>query len=161
MSNLIIKRVVRQDAKDILFFIKELAKFEKLEDKVKCNITELEKNIFDKHYADVVLLQVEDKKIGFALYYYTFSTFEGKPSLYLEDLYIIPSERQKGYGKETLKYLANKAIEKNCSRFEWSCLNWNKKAIDFYTKFGALPQSEWTLFRLEGNKLEAYKKEMK
>ena len=97
--------------------------------------------------------------VGFALYYFAYSTWKGQ-CLYLEDLFVLPEERQKGYGKETLIYLANKAIEKECARFEWSCLKWNKNAIDFYTKFGALPQNEWTLFRLEGSNLLKYKKKL-
>lgn len=159
MSNLKIRKAVRNDTKDILHFINKLAEFEKLLDKVKTNIYELEKNLFDKNYAQVILLEIENKLIGFALYFYTFSTFEGKPSLYLEDLFVIQEERSKGYGKETLIYLAKEAVSKECSRFEWSCLNWNKNAIDFYTKFGTLPQDEWTLFRLEGEKLIGYSKE--
>ncbi len=158
MSSLILKMASRKDSSDILYFIRQLAKFEKLENQVKTNIEELRKNIFNNKYAEVLLLEVEGKKIGFCLYFYTFSTFEGKPSLYLEDLFIIEEERHKGYGKETLKYLANLAIKKECARFEWSCLNWNKDAIDFYIKFGALPQEDWTLFRLEGNSLVTYKK---
>lgn len=158
MSNFVIRKAMREDISDILYFINELAKFEKLGDQVKTSKEELEKNIFDNNYAKVLLLESNKRKIGFCLYYYTFSTFEGKPSLYLEDLFVISDERNKGYGKETLKYLANKALEKGCSRFEWSCLNWNKTAIDFYLKFGALPQDEWTLFRLEGTSLLGYKK---
>lgn len=158
MSQLVIKKAVKDDTKDILFFVNELAKFEKLEDEVKANIEELESNIFVNKYAEVLMLEVEGKRIGFAIYFYTFSTFEGKPSLYLEDLFILPEERHKGYGKETLIYLANLAVTKGCARFEWSCLNWNKKAIDFYVKFGALPKEEWTLFRLEGSSLVGYAK---
>ncbi len=158
MSGLVIKKAFKEDTKDISFFINELANFEKLEDQVKTNIEELESNIFDKEYADVLMLEVDGKRIGFALYYYTFSTFEGKPTLYLEDLFILQNERHKGYGRETLIYLANHAIEKGCARFEWSCLNWNKKAIDFYIKFGALPKEEWTIFRLDGSRLVGYKK---
>jgi GNAT superfamily N-acetyltransferase len=153
MSDLTIRKASINDVKDILFFINELANFEKLKDQVKASIEELEKNLFQNRYAEVVLLEVDDKKIGFALYFYTFSTFESKPTLYLEDLYVIPEERQKGYGKEVLKYLANEAVIKDCARFEWSCLNWNKNAIDFYLKFGATPQNDWTLFRLEGYNL--------
>lgn len=158
MSELIIREAVKDDLKDILFFINELAKFEKLQDQVKADIEKLKKNLFDNKYAEVLMLEVKSKKIGFALYFYTFSTFESKPSLYLEDLFVLHEERQKGYGRETLEYLASKAVEKDCARFEWSCLKWNKNAIDFYLKFGALPQDEWTLFRLEGNNLVGYKK---
>jgi GNAT superfamily N-acetyltransferase len=153
MSDLTIRKASINDVKDILFFINELANFEKLKDQVKASIEELEKNLFQNRYAEVVMLEVDDKKIGFALYFYTFSTFESKPTLYLEDLYVIPEERQKGYGQEVLKYLANEAVIKDCARFEWSCLNWNKNAIDFYLKFGATPQNDWTLFRLEGYNL--------
>ena len=158
MSNLVIRKALREDVSDVLYFINKLAIFEKLEDQVKTSKEVLEKNIFDKKYAEVLLLEKDNKKVGFCIYFYTFSTFEGKPSLYLEDLFILPEYRQKGYGKQVLEYLANKAIEKGCARFEWSCLNWNKKAIDFYLKFGALPQEEWTLFRLEGSSLIGYKK---
>ena len=158
MSHLVIRKATKEDTKDIFFFVNELAKFEKLEDEVKTNIEHLKTNIFENDYAKVLMLEVEKKKIGFVLYFYTFSTFEGKPSLYLEDLFILPEERHIGYGKEALVYLANEAIKNGCARFEWSCLNWNKKAIDFYIKFGALPQEEWTLFRLEGNSLIRYKK---
>ena len=156
MNQLNIRKALKSETKDVLYFIKELAKFEKLEDEVKTNKEELMKNIFDSNYAEVLLLEVDKKKIGFCLYFYTFSTFEGKPSLYLEDLYIIPEERSKGYGKETLKYLANVANEKGCSRFEWSCLDWNKKAIEFYEKFGAIPMTDWVLFRLEGKNLKKH-----
>ncbi len=158
MSDLTIRKAIKSDIKKILFFINELARFERLEDQVKTDIKKLESNLFENKYAEVVILEVDNKKIGFALYFYTFSTFESKPSLYLEDLFILKEERHKGYGKEALKYLAKKAIEKDCARFEWSCLNWNKNAIDFYLKFGALPQNEWTLFRLEGYKLIGYSK---
>ena len=158
MKELVIRKALKEDTKSILFFINELAKFEKLENSVKTNVTELEKNIFENNYANVIMLEVNKILVGFALYFFTFSTFAGKRSLYLEDLFVLPKERQKGYGKETLIYLANLALEKECARFEWSCLNWNKKAIDFYENFGALPQNEWTLFRLEGDKLIGYKK---
>jgi len=158
MYELSIRKAFIEDLTDIFLYINELAKFEKLEDKVNTSIEKLKTNIFDNNYAEVLMLEIGNKKIGFALYFYTFSTFEGKPSLYLEDLFILPKERHKGYGKETLVYLADQAIKKGCARFEWSCLNWNKKAIDFYLKFGALPQEEWTLFRLEGDSLIGYKK---
>ena len=108
VSSLKIRKAFKEDAKDVLFFINELAKFEKLEDQVNADIEKLENNLFDNQYAEVIMLEVDDKKIGFALYFYTFSTFEGKPSLYLEDLFVLEEERQKGYGKETLEYLANK-----------------------------------------------------
>ncbi len=159
MSRLKIRNAVKEDAKDIFNFINELAIFEKLKDKVNTSIEELRVNIFDNKYANVLLLEVDNKKIGFALFYYTFSTFEGKPSLYLEDFYIVSDQRNKGYGKETLSFLAKYAVEYGCARFEWSCLNWNQKAIDFYLGFGALPQTDWTLFRLEGNRLIGYKKD--
>lgn len=158
MSQLKIRKALKNDAKDILYFINELAKFEKLEDEVKTNKEEIIKNIFDNNYAEVLLLEVDGMKVGFCLYFFTFSTFEGKPSLYLEDLFILPKERSKGYGKETIKLLANIANEKGCARFEWSCLEWNKKAIKFYEKFGANSLNEWILFRLDGKELKKYRK---
>ena len=109
MSDLTIRKAIKSDIKKILFFINELARFERLEDQVKTDIKKLESNLFENKYAEVVILEVDNKKIGFALYFYTFSTFESKPSLYLEDLFILKEERHKGYGKEALKYLAKKA----------------------------------------------------
>lgn len=158
MNDFKIVKAIPRDVDDIIYFINELAKFEKLEDKVKISKDNFMENIFNKKYAEVIMIEVDNKRVGFALFFYTFSTFEAKPTLYLEDLFIVESERNKGYGKKALEYLANLAIQKDCARFEWSCLKWNKKAIDFYLKFGALPQDEWTLFRLEGNNLVGYKK---
>lgn len=158
MNELTIRNALREESKDIFNFILELAEFEKLKDKVVANVKLLEKSIFDCKHADVLFMEINGEKIGFCLYFYTFSTFRGKPTLYLEDLYIRKEFRSKGYGLAVLKYLANLAIEKDCARFEWSCLNWNEKAIDFYLNFGALPQKQWTLFRLEGEKLVGYKK---
>jgi len=158
MIELVIRKAVREESSDIYGFIKDLAVFEKLEDRVVTTTSMIEKSIFDNNYAEVLFLEVEGKKIGFCLYFYTFSTFEGKPSLYLEDLFVVEESRNKGYGQKTLMYLANQAIQNGCARFEWSCLNWNKNAIDFYKKFGATPQNEWTLFRLEGENLVSYRK---
>lgn len=156
MNDLKFVKAVQDDVEDILYFINELAKFEKLENQVKTNKEELMRNVFENKYAEVLFLEVDSRRIGFALYFYTFSTFEGKPTLYLEDLFVVSEERQKGYGKKTLEHLANIAIEKGCARFEWSCLNWNQNAIDFYLKFGAKRLSDWDLFRLEGANLVRY-----
>ncbi|MBU1019631.1 MAG: GNAT family N-acetyltransferase [Firmicutes bacterium] len=149
MSQLKFRNAERKDTSVILTLIKSLAKYERLEDKVVATVESLEVSLFDQKYADVLLLEIESKIIGFALYFFTFSTFEGKPTLYLEDLYIHDEHRGLGYGKETLKKLSDIAKSKGCARFEWSCLDWNQSAIDFYQSLGAKPQKGWTIYRLE------------
>lgn len=139
----------RKDTSVILSLIQELARYEKLENSVFATVEILEKSLFDLHYADVLLLEVEGETIGFVLYFFTFSTFEGKPTLYLEDLFIRTEHRGFGYGKAAMQKLSNIALLKGCARFEWSCLNWNQSAIDFYESLGAKPQKEWTVFRME------------
>lgn len=143
----------RKDTDLILYFIKELASYEKLLDEVSANNQTLEYWIFDKEKAEVLIAEEYGKPIGFALFFHNFSTFVGRAGLYLEDIYIQPEYRKKGYGKSIFKYLAKLAVERGCGRFEWICLNWNKPSIDFYLSMGAIPMSEWTVYRLEGEKL--------
>lgn len=143
----------RKDTDLILYFIKELASYEKLLDEVSANNQTLEYWIFDKEKAEVLIAEEDGKPIGFALFFHNFSTFVGRAGLYLEDIYIQPEYRKKGYGKSIFKYLAKLAVERGCGRFEWICLNWNKPSIDFYLSMGAIPMSEWTVYRLEGEKL--------
>ena len=143
-----------QDCEKILFFIRELAKYEKMEDDVVATPQLLREWIFDKQKAEVIFPMVDGQEVGYALFVHNFSTFLGRAGLYLEDLFILPQYRGKGYGKATLKELAHIAVERHCGRLEWSCLDWNKPSIDFYLSLGAKPMDEWTIYRLTGETLE-------
>lgn len=145
----------REDTALILSFIKELAEYEKMLDCVVATEAMLEERLFDKGQAEVIFAMEEDKEVGFALFFHNFSTFLGKAGLYLEDLYVKPEYRGRGYGKGLLKKLAQIAKERDCGRMEWWCLDWNKPSIDFYKSLGACPMDEWTTYRLEGDTLTA------
>ena len=110
--------------------------------------------IFEKAKAEVILASVKEDDVGFALFFHNFSTFLGRAGIYLEDLYVKPEFRGKGYGKALLKKLAEIAVERKCGRLDWSCLDWNKPSIDFYLSVGAKPMDDWTCYRLTGNELE-------
>ena len=144
----------RKDAALILFFINELAKYEKMEDEVVATTELLEEWIFDRQKAEVIFAVVDEKEIGFALFFHNFSTFLGRAGIYLEDLFVMPEYRGHGYGKATLKKLAEIAVERNCGRLEWACLDWNKPSIDFYLSLGAVQMDEWTTYRMTGEVLE-------
>ena len=144
----------RDDTELILSFIKNLAEYEKMSDDVVADTATLEKEIFDDKKAEVLFAEVDGKEIGFALFFHNFSTFVGRSGLYLEDIYILPEYRGKGYGKAMLKKLASIATARNCGRMEWCCLDWNKPSIDFYLSLGAKPMSEWTIYRLSGDELK-------
>ena len=143
----------RKDVPLILQFIKEIAAYEKMSDQVIADETTLETWIFDKEKAEVFFVLEEGKEVGFALYFHNFSTFGGRGGIYLEDVYILPEYRGKGYGKAILKKLAAIAVERGCGRMEWVCLDWNQPSIDFYLSLGAQPMSDWTLYRLTGDAL--------
>jgi GNAT superfamily N-acetyltransferase len=138
----------------ILSFIKELAEFEKLLHEVEATEEMIRKNIFEKRIAEVVFAELNGQPVGFALFFHNFSTFVGKPGIYLEDLYVKPAYRGKGVGKQLLIYLAQLAKERGCGRFEWAVLNWNEKAISFYKSLGARPMYKWTVYRLDGRDLD-------
>lgn len=144
----------RSDTALILQFIKELADYEKMLDEVVADEATLETWIFDKHKAEVIFAVVDNKEIGFALFFHNFSTFLGRSGIYLEDLYIKPEYRGNGYGKAILKKLASIAVERGCGRLEWWCLDWNKPSIDFYLSLGAKPMSGWTVYRITGDTLK-------
>ena len=144
----------RKDASLILKFIKELAEYEKMSDEVIADEAMLEEWIFDRKKAEVIFASVEEKEVGFALFFHNFSTFLGRAGLYLEDLFVLQEYRGRGYGKAILKKLAAIAVERECGRLEWSCLDWNKPSIDFYLSLGAEPMSDWTVYRLSGNTLD-------
>lgn len=143
----------RKDIPLILQFIKELADYEKMLDEVVADEATLEAWIFDKQKAEVIFAVENEKEVGFALFFHNFSTFLGRSGIYLEDLYIKPEFRGKGYGKAILKKLAAIAVERGCGRLEWWCLDWNKSSIDFYLSLGAEPMSDWTVYRIAGDTL--------
>ena len=143
----------RNDVGLILQFIRELADYEKMLSEVVADEATLEEWIFDKQKAEVIFALEGEKEVGFALYFHNFSTFLGRAGIYLEDLYVKPEYRGKGYGKAILKKLASIAVEQGCGRLEWWCLDWNKPSIDFYLSLGAQPMSDWTVYRLAGNTL--------
>ena len=144
-----IRKAIENDIPTIFELIKKLSVYEKLENEVITSEAELKKNIFGNNFAKVLIAEENDKPVGFALYFYNFSTFVGKPGIYLEDLFVEPECRGKGYGKALLVELAKMAEAENCGRFEWSVLDWNTPSIDFYKSLGAKPMDEWTVFRLD------------
>ena len=139
----------------ILALIRELADYEKLSDAVVATEAMIDRGLFgDPPYAEAVVARVGDEPVGFALYFHTFSTFLAQPGLYLEDLYVSPAHRGKGYGRRLLAHLARIAVERDCGRFEWSVLDWNELAIRSYRRAGAVPMDEWTVWRLTGDSLQ-------
>lgn len=143
----------KEDCVLILYFIKELASYEKMLDEVVADEKILEEWIFDKQKAEVVFVMENEKEVGFALFFHNFSTFLGRAGIYLEDLFVLPEFRKRGYGKALLKRLAAIAVERGCGRLEWWCLDWNKPSIDFYLSLGAEPMSDWTTYRIAGDTL--------
>lgn len=152
-SELTFRNAERRDTALILRFIKELADYEKMLDEVIADEATLEEWLFDKQKAEVIFAVADGREVGFALYFHNFSTFLGRAGIYLEDLYIMPEYRGKGYGKAILKKLASIAVERGCGRLEWWCLDWNKPSIDFYLSLGAEPMSDWTVYRIAGDTL--------
>ena len=154
MVQFTIREATRHDCELILHFIQELAKYEKLSHEVVATVEALEKTLFQKpSYAEVILGFEHTTPVGFALFFHNYSTFLAQPGIYLEDLFVAPEFRGKGYGKALLKNLAQIAIDRDCGRLEWSVLDWNQPAIDFYISLGAQPMSEWSTFRLTGKGL--------
>lgn len=149
-----IRKATEKDTPIIFSLIKQLAEYEKLSDAVITSEEELKENIFYKGNAEVLIAEENNKPVGFALYFYNFSTFVGRAGLYLEDLFVEPVHRGKGYGKKLLIALAKIAQEKKCGRMEWSVLNWNQPSIDFYKSLDAIPMDEWTVYRLTQDKIE-------
>jgi len=143
----------REDVPLILEFIKGLAAYEKMLDEVVATEEILMESIFDKNGAEVLIGEYEGKPVSFILYFFNYSTFVGRSGLYLEDLFVIPEMRKRGFGREMFSILARVAKERNCGRFEWACLDWNKPSIEFYTKMGAVPMSDWTVYRISGKAL--------
>ena len=144
------------DAELILNFIKGLAEYENMSDEVVATEELLREWIFEKKKAEVIFALEGDCEVGFALFFHNFSTFLGRAGLYLEDLFVMPEYRGKGYGKGLLKQLAAIAVERGCGRLEWSCLDWNQPSIDFYLSLGAKPMDEWTVYRIDGERLKQF-----
>jgi GNAT superfamily N-acetyltransferase len=148
------------DVPVIANLIRELAKFEKLEDQVVMTEQRLRTGLFGpRPYAEALIAEKEAEPIGFALFFHTFSTFLARPGLYLEDLFVLADHRGRGVGRALLAYLAHLAVERDCGRLEWAVLDWNQEAIRFYERLGAKPNSEWTVYRLTGKALTALGRE--
>ena len=148
-----IREAGKDDVPVILSFIKELAEYEKLSNEVKATEDMLLRNLFEKKYAEVLIGELNSEPVGFSLFFHNFSTFLGKPGIYLEDLYVMEKYRGRGFGGKMLSYLAKLTAERDCGRLEWSVLDWNKPAIDFYLSIGAVPMEDWTVYRLTGKEL--------
>lgn len=145
---------VRSDTAEILAFIKGLAEYEHMADDVVADVPTLEHWLFDEKKAEVLFAVEEGVKVGFALFFHNFSTFLGRAGIYLEDLFVKPEYRGRGYGKGLLTKLSEIAVERGCGRLEWWCLDWNQPSIDFYKSMGAVPMDEWTTFRIAGETLQ-------
>ena len=144
-----------EDIPVILTFIRALAEYENLLDKVVATEEVLRDWIFVQKKAEVFFIRDDGRNVGFALFFHNFSTFLGRGGIYLEDLFVLPECRGKGYGKAILKELARIAVERNCGRLEWACLDWNTPSIQFYRSLRAVPLDDWTIFRVDGDALNA------
>lgn len=154
-DNFEVKPATIDDVPLILSFIKELAEFEKLAHEVVATEALLEETLFgEKAHAEVLIGYLNDAPISFALFFHNYSTFLGRPGIYLEDLYVKPEARGNGIGKKMLSYLAQLAKRRQCGRLEWWVLDWNKRAIDFYESIGAEAMDEWTVYRVTGKALD-------
>lgn len=155
MPDITYRPAERGDIELIMKFIRDLAEYEKLADQVVADAGVLADWLFEKRVAKVVFALCGGVEAGFALYFHNFSTFLGRAGIYLEDLYVRPEYRGRGLGLGLMRYLARECVQLGCGRLEWSCLDWNRPSIDFYLALGAVPQSEWTTYRLTGEALAA------
>jgi GNAT superfamily N-acetyltransferase len=148
-----------KDVPLILQFIKELAAYENMSEDVVATEELLVETLFIQKKAEVILGVYQQQPVAFALFFHNYSTFLGKPGIYLEDLYVKDAVRGLGYGKKLLSFLAALAVERNCGRLEWSCLDWNEPSIKFYKQMGSVPMDEWTVYRLQDESLKALAKQ--
>ena len=148
-----IRQAVPADVKLILQFIQKLGAYEKLSHEVVATEAKLHKTLFEQRMAEVIIGEYQSAPVGFALFFHNYSTFLGQAGIYLEDLFVDPEMRGKGFGKKLLAHLAKLAVERDCGRLEWSCLDWNVPSICFYKKLGAKPLEDWTIFRATGDTL--------
>ena len=142
-----------KDTDLLLTFIRALADYEHMLDQVVANEALLHEWLFERKVAEAFFAMEGEREVGFALYFHNFSTFLGRGGIYLEDLFVLPEHRGKGYGKAILQHLAQIARARGCGRLEWACLDWNKPSIDFYLSLGASPMDEWTVYRVSGASL--------
>jgi GNAT superfamily N-acetyltransferase len=150
-----LRPATRSDLPQVLSFIRELAVYERLEHEVTASEADLDAALFGpRPHAEVVFACLDGAPVGFALFFHNFSTFIGRPGIYLEDLYVRPEARGLGIGKRLLAWLARTALERGCSRLDWAVLDWNAPSIGFYRGLGAVALDEWTTFRLSGEALE-------
>ena len=147
------RTAIREDVPLIYQMICDLALYENLLNEVVCDEVTLEDWLFERHRAEVIFAMVEDKEVGFALFFHNFSTFLGRSGLYLEDLYVMPDYRHQGIGTAMFKELARIALARECGRMEWWCLDWNQASINFYKGLGAEAMEDWTVYRLSGDTL--------
>ena len=154
MKSFEIRIAEASDAGKILEFIKLLAEYENMSDQVVATEELIKEWVFEKKKAEVIFAVEDGKEVGIALYFHNFSTFLGRAGIYLEDLFVLPGFRGRGYGKALLKELARITVERGCGRLDWSCLEWNKPSIDFYLSLGAEVLDDWRTYRLSGKTLE-------
>ncbi len=154
ISDFSIRMAEKKDLRIILDFIFELAKYEKLLEEVVANEEILLESLFVKHQAEVIIGEYKGEAIGFALFFHNFSTFLGKANLYLEDLFVKEMFRGLGFGKAMFECLGKICEERDCSRLDWWCLDWNQSSINFYKKLGAKPMEDWTVYRITGEELK-------
>ncbi|MDR1868864.1 MAG: GNAT family N-acetyltransferase [Treponema sp.] len=163
-EHILLRFAEEKDTSLILEFIRGLAEYEHLLDTVKMTEADIKKYVFEKKMIEVVIGEYDGTPAGFALFFYNFSTFAGKPGIFIEDVFVKPEFRGKGLGKIFFSFLAKIAVERDCGRLEWLCLNWNKPSIEFYKKQGAIARDEWVTYRITGddiNKLaEEYNKDL-
>ena len=157
MSDILIRAATVEDAALILRFVNELATYERASDQVRASVDDIRESLFGTDsVARALVCSIDADPVGFAVYFFNYSTWLGKKGLYLEDLYVSPDSRGKGAGKALLKHLAGIAVANDCGRFEWSVLDWNEPSRKFYESFGAQPQSEWIGYRLAGDALREF-----
>lgn len=159
-DELVLRDATEDDVPLILQCIRDLAEYERLSDACVATEESVRETLFgERRYAEVIVAEHEDEPAGFALFFHNYSTFLARPGIYLEDLYVRPELRGHGIGKALLARLAALAVERNCGRLEWAVLNWNESAIRFYRSLGALPQDQWTVYRVTGETLERLSRE--
>lgn len=149
-----IRQAVPDDVNLILQFIQKLGAYEKLSHEVMATEEKLRKTLFEQKMAEVIIGEYQGEAVGFALFFHNYSTFLGQAGIYLEDLFIDPGMRGKGFGKKMLAHLAKLAVQRGCGRLEWSCLDWNEPSICFYKSLGAKALEDWTIYRVTGDTLQ-------
>ncbi len=157
-KNLKIRPAEENDSALILDFIKKLAGYEKKPDEVTATQEDISEVLFKKKIAEAIIAELDDIPVGFAIFFYNFSTFKGKPGIYIEDLFVNSEHRGKGIGKVLFSYIADLAVKRSCGRVEWSVLHWNEPSINFYKRLGAQPKDEWIIYKLSDEALQRVSK---